>query len=61
MAIDARPDEHAEQIDEALRGIAASSAPELPLPGFARSLLAWLVAVPAGTPALLPPFFVEIR
>jgi protease-4 len=56
-----QPKSLAEQIDDALRGIAASSAPELPLPGIARNLLAWLVAVPEGAPALLPPFFVEIR
>jgi protease-4 len=56
-----QPQSLAEQIDEALRGIAASSAPQLPLPAFARDLLAWLVAAPEGAPALLPPFFVEIR
>ena len=56
-----QPKSLAEQIDDALRGIAASSAPELPLPDSARKLLAWLVAVPEGAPALLPPFFVEIR
>ncbi|MDH3212626.1 MAG: signal peptide peptidase SppA [Myxococcales bacterium] len=51
----------AEQIDDLLRGIAASAGPELPLPRVARSILAWLESVPEGAPALVPPFIVEIR
>ena len=51
----------AEQIDDALRGIAVSTVPELPLPRVIRSLEAWLATVPAGAPALIPPFLTEIR
>lgn len=51
----------AEQIDEVLRGIAASAAPQLPLPRVIRNLQAWLATVPEGAPALIPPFFTEIR
>jgi protease-4 len=56
-----QPKSIAEQIDDALRGLAAARGSELPLPRIARSLLRWLGAVPEGAPALLPPFFVEIR
>jgi protease-4 len=55
------PKSFAEQIDEALRGVATSAVPELPLPRLVRDLTRWLAALPEGAPVLLPPFLLEIH
>jgi protease-4 len=57
------PQSFAEQIDEMLRRIAARATPQLPLPlpRPARRLAQWLAVVPEGSPALIPPFIVDIR
>ncbi|MBW2374035.1 MAG: signal peptide peptidase SppA, partial [Deltaproteobacteria bacterium] len=51
-----------EQLAGMLQGaVARAVGPELPLPGAARTAIAWLEGIPVGAPALLPPLAVEIR
>jgi protease-4 len=51
-----------EQLASMLQGAAARAAgPELPLPGAARTAIAWLEGIPVGAPALLPPLALEIQ
>ena len=56
-----RPLPLAEQLTEAMRRIAVSAAPPLPLPKLARLAAEWLASVPSEAPALLPPFVFDIR
>jgi protease-4 len=56
-----RPKSLAEQVGELLRGVVASTVPELPLPRLARDLAPWLAALPEGVPILLPPFLVQVH
>jgi protease-4 len=55
------PKSMAEQISEALTGLRARTLSELMIPETLRALEPWLVGVPEGAPALLPPVFVDIR
>jgi len=49
------------QLGEAMRRIAVSAAPPLPIPKLARLATEWLASVPSEAPALLPPFVFDIR
>jgi protease-4 len=55
------PKSMAEQISEALTGLRARTLSELMIPETLRALEPWLVGVPEGAPALVPPVFVDIR
>jgi protease-4 len=55
------PKSMAQQISEALNGLRARTLSELMIPETLRALEPWLVGVPEGVPALLPPVFVDIR
>jgi len=51
-----------EQLASMLQGaVARAAGPELPLPGAARTAIAWLEGIPVGAPALLPPLALEIQ
>ena len=51
-----------EQLAGMLQGaVARAAGPELPLPGAARTAIAWLEGIPVGAPALLPPLALEIQ
>ena len=55
------PGSLADQLSEMLRGAALRAVPSLSLPGLAGRIQDWLVAVPVGVPALIPPFVLDIR
>ena len=55
------PKSMVEQISEALDGLRVRTLSELMIPETLRALEPWLVGVPEGAPALLPPVFVDIR
>ncbi len=55
------PGSLADQLSEILRGVALRAVPSLSLPGLAGRIQDWLVAVPVGVPALIPPFVLDIR
>jgi protease-4 len=50
-----------QQIDDALSGLHARALSEWVIPEALRALEPWLVGVPEGAPALLPPVFVDVR
>ena len=51
----------AEQLTDTLRRISLEVIPDSPLKGLAGRVQAWIEAVPAGEPALVPPFVFDIR
>jgi len=63
-----RPQPLAAQLNEVMRGVAASSAisggflgTALPMPRLVQAAVAWLESAPMGGPALLPPFVFDIH
>jgi protease-4 len=51
----------AEQVNELLQQVAIRAAVPLPLPSLVARLGEWLVAVPDGSPVLIPPVLIEIH
>jgi len=56
-----RPLPLAEQLNEALRLVAVSTGPALPVPPLVRRAAEWLASMSSEAPALLPPFVFDIH
>jgi protease-4 len=51
----------ADQLTDTLRRVSLAVVPDSPLKSLAERVQAWLAAVPAGAPVLVPPFVLDIR